>query len=42
MQNGPIKNPSHFGKQGNLSQLGGDFVFGPGMFTGVWLEYVAD
>ncbi|KAH9830416.1 AhpC/TSA antioxidant enzyme-domain-containing protein [Rhodofomes roseus] len=27
---GPLKNPSHIGKQGKLSQLGGDFVFGPG------------
>ncbi|KAF9445750.1 hypothetical protein P691DRAFT_734467 [Macrolepiota fuliginosa MF-IS2] len=27
---GPIKNPGLIGKQGNLSQLGGDFVFGPG------------
>ncbi|KJA19195.1 hypothetical protein HYPSUDRAFT_144043 [Hypholoma sublateritium FD-334 SS-4] len=27
---GPLKNPSLIGKQGNLSQLGGDFIFGPG------------
>ncbi|KIM38278.1 hypothetical protein M413DRAFT_448014 [Hebeloma cylindrosporum] len=27
---GPIKNPSLIGKQGNISQLGGDFIFGPG------------
>jgi len=27
---GPLKNPSHVGKQGNISQNGGDFVFGPG------------
>ncbi|KAK0432617.1 AhpC/TSA antioxidant enzyme-domain-containing protein [Armillaria borealis] len=27
---GPLKNPSLIGKQGNISQLGGDFVFGPG------------
>ncbi|TFK32567.1 AhpC/TSA antioxidant enzyme-domain-containing protein [Crucibulum laeve] len=27
---GPIKNPSHIGKQGNISQLGGDFILGPG------------
>jgi len=27
---GPIKNPSLIGKQGKLSQLGGDFIFGPG------------
>ncbi|KAF8805171.1 hypothetical protein BYT27DRAFT_7192842 [Phlegmacium glaucopus] len=27
---GPMKNPSHIGKQGNISQLGGDFIFGPG------------
>ncbi|KAG5642315.1 hypothetical protein DXG03_003017 [Asterophora parasitica] len=26
---GPLKNPSLIGKQGNISQLGGDFVFGP-------------
>ena len=29
-QRGPLKNPSHLGKQGNISQNGGDFVFGPG------------
>ncbi|KAI0294884.1 hypothetical protein B0F90DRAFT_1811576 [Multifurca ochricompacta] len=28
---GPLKSPSHIGKQGNISQNGGDFVFGPGM-----------
>lgn len=28
---GPVKNPALIGKQGNISQLGGDFVFGPGM-----------
>ncbi|KAF9261755.1 hypothetical protein L218DRAFT_930719 [Marasmius fiardii PR-910] len=28
--NGPLKNPSLLGKQGNISQLGGEFVFGPG------------
>ncbi|RDB14547.1 Thioredoxin-like protein AAED1 [Hypsizygus marmoreus] len=27
---GPLKNPSLIGKQGNISQLGGDFIFGPG------------
>jgi len=27
---GPLKNPQHIGKQGNISQLGGDFIFGPG------------
>jgi len=27
---GPIKNPTLIGKQGNISQLGGDFIFGPG------------
>ncbi|KAF8486666.1 AhpC/TSA antioxidant enzyme-domain-containing protein [Russula emetica] len=27
---GPLKNPSHIGKQGNISQLGGDFILGPG------------
>lgn len=29
-QRGPLKNPSLIGKQGKLSQLGGDFIFGPG------------
>ncbi|KAN0107714.1 AhpC/TSA antioxidant enzyme domain containing protein [Russula decolorans] len=28
---GPLKNPSHIGKQGNISQLGGDFILGPGV-----------
>ncbi|KAF8954544.1 AhpC/TSA antioxidant enzyme-domain-containing protein [Flammula alnicola] len=27
---GPLKNPSLIGKQGKISQLGGDFIFGPG------------
>ncbi|KAI5120579.1 hypothetical protein M0805_002529 [Coniferiporia weirii] len=27
---GPIMHPQFMGKQGNLSQLGGDFIFGPG------------
>lgn len=27
---GPLKNPLNVGKQGNISQNGGDFVFGPG------------
>ncbi|KAI1794684.1 AhpC/TSA antioxidant enzyme-domain-containing protein [Ganoderma leucocontextum] len=27
---GPLKHPQHLGKQGHISQLGGDFVFGPG------------
>ncbi|KAH7886410.1 AhpC/TSA antioxidant enzyme-domain-containing protein [Phlebopus sp. FC_14] len=27
---GPLKNPSLIGKQGNISQLGGEFVFGLG------------
>ncbi|TFK66430.1 hypothetical protein BDN72DRAFT_961750 [Pluteus cervinus] len=27
---GPVKNPTLLGKQGNLSQLGGEFVLGPG------------
>jgi hypothetical protein len=27
---GPMKNPFLIGKQGKLSQLGGDFIFGPG------------
>jgi len=26
---GPIKNPSLIGKNGNISQLGGEFIFGP-------------
>ncbi|KAF8079404.1 AhpC/TSA antioxidant enzyme-domain-containing protein [Lyophyllum atratum] len=29
--NGPLKNPSLIGKQGNISQLGGEFIFGPGL-----------
>jgi len=28
---GPVRSPSHIGKQGNISQLGGDFIFGPGV-----------
>jgi hypothetical protein len=31
LQRGPVKSPSHIGRQGNFSQLGGDFIFGPGM-----------
>ncbi|KAI0362497.1 hypothetical protein OH77DRAFT_1416770 [Trametes cingulata] len=27
---GPVKHPQFIGKQGNISQLGGDFIFGPG------------
>jgi len=27
---GPIKQPLNIGKQGNISQLGGEFIFGPG------------
>ncbi|KAH8111977.1 AhpC/TSA antioxidant enzyme-domain-containing protein [Phellopilus nigrolimitatus] len=27
---GPVSHPLHMGKQGNISQLGGDFIFGPG------------
>ncbi|CDO73617.1 hypothetical protein BN946_scf185014.g87 [Trametes cinnabarina] len=27
---GPLKHPQFVGKQGNISQLGGDFIFGPG------------
>ncbi|EPS97807.1 hypothetical protein FOMPIDRAFT_1127810 [Fomitopsis schrenkii] len=27
---GPLKNPLHIGKQGDIHQNGGDFVFGPG------------
>ncbi|KAG7443868.1 uncharacterized protein BT62DRAFT_971657 [Guyanagaster necrorhizus] len=27
---GPLQTPGLIGKQGNISQLGGDFVFGPG------------
>ncbi|KAJ6593419.1 AhpC/TSA antioxidant enzyme-domain-containing protein [Mycena capillaripes] len=30
MKSGPFKDPSLIGKQGNFSQLGGDFVLGPG------------
>jgi len=30
---GPMKNPFLIGKQGKLSQLGGDFIFGPGVST---------
>jgi len=29
-QNGPISNPRLIGKQGNISQLGGEFILGPG------------
>ncbi|THH14665.1 hypothetical protein EW146_g5692 [Bondarzewia mesenterica] len=31
IKRGPLKNPTHIGKQGNISQLGGEFVFGPGL-----------
>ncbi|EGN93577.1 hypothetical protein SERLA73DRAFT_78458 [Serpula lacrymans var. lacrymans S7.3] len=27
---GPLKKPTLMGKQGNISQLGGEFIFGPG------------
>ncbi|KAI0076830.1 hypothetical protein K474DRAFT_1662562 [Panus rudis PR-1116 ss-1] len=27
---GPLMHPHHIGKQGKLSQLGGEFIFGPG------------
>ncbi|KAJ3479110.1 hypothetical protein NLI96_g9292 [Meripilus lineatus] len=27
---GPVKHPGSIGKQGNISQLGGEFLFGPG------------
>ncbi|KAJ7030022.1 hypothetical protein C8F04DRAFT_1211834 [Mycena alexandri] len=30
IKTGPMKDPTLIGKQGNFSQLGGDFVFGPG------------
>ncbi|KAJ7716523.1 AhpC/TSA antioxidant enzyme-domain-containing protein [Mycena metata] len=30
IKTGPMKSPTLIGKQGNFSQLGGDFVFGPG------------
>ena len=30
IQRGPIKNPSFIGKNGNISQLGGEFIFSPG------------
>ncbi|KAI0348203.1 hypothetical protein BDW22DRAFT_1350370 [Trametopsis cervina] len=26
--NGPLQHPQHIGKQGNISQLGGEFIFG--------------
>ena len=29
-QNGPVTNPGLIGKQGNISQLGGEFILGPG------------
>ena len=29
---GPLKRPYMIGKTGNFSQLGGDFILGPGMF----------
>jgi len=29
--NGPLKNPQHIGKQGNITQLGADFILGPGV-----------
>ncbi|KAL0957072.1 hypothetical protein HGRIS_003169 [Hohenbuehelia grisea] len=29
--NGPLRHPTHLGKQGNWSQLGGDFILGPGL-----------
>jgi hypothetical protein len=32
-QQGPLQNPSLIGKQGNLSQLGGEFVFVDGTCT---------
>ncbi|EMD31125.1 hypothetical protein CERSUDRAFT_69555 [Gelatoporia subvermispora B] len=28
--NGPLKSPQHIGKQGNISQLGADYILGPG------------
>ncbi|KAJ6631552.1 AhpC/TSA antioxidant enzyme-domain-containing protein [Mycena sp. CBHHK59/15] len=30
IKTGPLRNPSHIGKNGNISQLGGDFILGPG------------
>ncbi|KAJ7350599.1 AhpC/TSA antioxidant enzyme-domain-containing protein [Mycena albidolilacea] len=30
IKNGPLKDPSLLGKQGNFGQIGGDWVFGPG------------
>lgn len=27
-----LSSPTHIGKQGNIKQLGGEFIFGPGMF----------
>jgi hypothetical protein len=31
-QKGPLSNPMDIGKQGPYSQLGGEFVLGPGKF----------
>lgn len=30
VQRGPVQHPSLIGKNGNISQLGGEFIFGPG------------
>ncbi|KAF7351043.1 Thioredoxin-like protein AAED1 [Mycena sanguinolenta] len=30
IKNGPLRDPTLIGKQGDFGQLGGDFVFGPG------------
>jgi hypothetical protein len=35
VQNGPLKNPSLIGKQGNISQLGGELIFGSSMWFAV-------
>ncbi len=36
MQQGPLKNPLLVGKQGPVSQNGGDFIFGPGKYAFRW------
>lgn len=30
VKTGPLQHPTLAGKQGNISQLGGDFILGPG------------
>ena|SRR6266508_1861946 len=38
-QRGPVKNPSLIGKQGNIKQIGGDFIFGPGQWPTSHISY---